>query len=118
MMRYPAAEKLEIIRTVEASHLPTRTTLGKIGIPKTTFYRWYDRYLEHGPDGLEDRPSRPSKVWNRIPDAVEQDIIAFALEDENTDLSPRELAVAYTDGRSYFVSESSVWTGNGFVPRG
>lgn len=70
MMRYPAAEKLEIIRTVEASHLPTRTTLGKIGIPKTTFYRWYDRYLAHGPEGLEDRPSRPTKVWNRIPDAA------------------------------------------------
>ena len=109
MSRYPAAEKLEIIRTVEASHLPTRTTLGKIGIPKTTFYRWYDRYLEHGPEGLEDRPSKPTKVWNRIPDAVEQDIISFALEDENTDLSPRELAVAYTDGRGYFVSESSVY---------
>jgi len=109
MSRYPAAEKLEIIRTVETFHLPTRTTLSKIGIPKTTFYRWYDRYLEQGPDGLEDRPSRPTKVWNRIPDTVEQDIISFALEDENTDLSPRELAVAYTDDRAYFVSESSVY---------
>jgi transposase-like protein len=32
-MRYPASEKLEIIRTVEASHLPVRQTLAMLGIP-------------------------------------------------------------------------------------
>ena len=32
-MRYPASEKLEIIRTVETSRLPVRKTLDKIGIP-------------------------------------------------------------------------------------
>ena len=41
-MRYPASEKLEIIRLVERSQLPVRLTLGKLGIPATTFYRWYD----------------------------------------------------------------------------
>ena len=53
-MRYPAAEKLEIIRLVEQSHLPVRRTLARIGIPPTTFYRWYDRFVEYGPEGLED----------------------------------------------------------------
>jgi putative transposase len=43
-MRYPASEKLEIIRIVEQSHLPVTRTLDRLGIPKTTFYRWYDRY--------------------------------------------------------------------------
>ena len=38
-MRYPASEKLEIIRLVEGSHLPTKRTLDKLGIPRTTFYR-------------------------------------------------------------------------------
>ena len=37
-MRYPASEKLEIIRLVERSHLPVRRTLDKLGIPATTFY--------------------------------------------------------------------------------
>lgn len=32
-MRYPASEKLEIIRTVEASHLPVKRTLAMLGIP-------------------------------------------------------------------------------------
>ena len=36
-MRYPAAEKIEIIRLVQQSHLPARRTLAKIGIPPTTF---------------------------------------------------------------------------------
>ena len=37
-MRYPASEKLEIIRLVEGSHLPTKRKLDKLGIPRTTFY--------------------------------------------------------------------------------
>ena len=35
-MRYPASEKLEIIRLVEQSHLPAKRTLDKLGIPRTT----------------------------------------------------------------------------------
>ena len=65
-MRYPASEKLEIIRIVEQSHLPAKQTLDQLGIARRTFYRWYDRYLEGGPEALEDRPSAPSRVWNRI----------------------------------------------------
>ncbi len=39
-MRYPAAEKLEIIRLVEQSPLPVRATLEKLGISRATFYRY------------------------------------------------------------------------------
>ncbi len=38
----------EIIRLVEQSHVGVRPTLAELGIPKTTFYRWYDRYLAFG----------------------------------------------------------------------
>ena len=37
-MRYQAAEKLEIVRLVERSHLSVRWTLDQIGIPCATFY--------------------------------------------------------------------------------
>ncbi len=57
-MRYPASEKLEIIRLVENSHLSARRTLQKRGIPRSTFTRWYDRFLAGGVDGLEDRKPR------------------------------------------------------------
>ena len=73
-MRYPASEKLEIIKLVEQSHLPVRRTLEKLGIARSTFYHWYDLYRSGGPDALGDRRSRPSRVWNRIPDAVREKI--------------------------------------------
>ena len=106
-MRYPASEKLEIIRLVEQSHLPARRTLDKLGIAKTTFYRWYDRYHAFGMAGLKDRGSGPGRIWNRIPDDVRRQIVDLALE--KPDLSPRELAVTFTDERGYFVSEASVY---------
>jgi len=65
-MRYPASEKLEIIRLVEQSHLPVKQTLDKLGIPRTTFYRWYDRYQIGCLEALEDQSPMPSRVWNRI----------------------------------------------------
>jgi len=106
-MRYPASEKLEIIRTVEASHLSVQQTLAMIGIPSSTYYDWYARWCDGGVDALADRSPRPRSVWNRIPDQVRKDVVDFALEYE--DLTPRELAVKYTDEKRYFVSESSVY---------
>lgn len=106
-MRYPASEKLAIIRLVEQAHLPAKQTLDTLGIPRTTFYRWYDRYLTGGPEALEDRSPKPSRVWNRIPDDVRRRIVALALAEP--ELSPRELAVRFTDTQQYFVSEASVY---------
>ncbi len=94
-MRYSASEKLEIIRTVETSHLPVRRTLNKIGIAKTTFYAWLDRYAAGGFDALEDRKPRPKRVWNRIPDEIRAKVVLRALEEP--ELSPREVAVTFTD---------------------
>jgi len=106
-MRYPASEKLEIIQIVEQSHLPAKWMLDRLGIPRTTFYRWYDRYQTGGPEALEDRSAKPSHVWNRIPDEVRDRVVELALDE--SELSPRELAVRFTDTNEYFVSESSVY---------
>jgi hypothetical protein len=89
----PALEKLEIIRLVEQSHRPVRQTLAMIGIPPTTFHRWW--YLEAGPDGLENHKPSFGRVWNRIPDDVRQRILDLAIE--APELSPQELAVRFTD---------------------
>jgi transposase InsO family protein len=81
--------------------------LDKLGILRSTFYRWYDRYQAGGPEALEDRPSAPRQVWNRIPDEVRERIVDLALD--APELSPRELATRFTDKESYFVSEASVY---------
>jgi putative transposase len=106
-MRYPASEKLEIIWLVEQSHLSVRRTLEKIGIPRATFYRWYELYQTGGPEALEDRTPKPKRVWNRIPDEVREQIVQLALDEP--ELSSRELAVRFTDTERYFVSEASVY---------
>ena len=106
-MRYLASEKLEIIRLVEQSHLPVRRSLQQIGIPRSTFYRWCDLYQTGGPEALDDRSPRPDRVWNRIPDDVRTRIVTLALDE--SELSPRELAVRFTDVERYFVSEASVY---------
>jgi putative transposase len=106
-MRYPASEKLEMIRTVETSPLPVRRTLGQIGIPKSTFYAWLDRHAAGGFEALEDRKPRPERVWNRIPDDVRHRVVALALDEP--ELSPREIAVAFTDRERSYVSEASVY---------
>ena len=106
-MRYPASEKLEIIRLVEQSHLPAKQTLAKLGVSRPTFYRWYDLYRRFGEPGLEDHRSGPTKAWNRIPDIVRGQVLEMALE--RPELSPREVAVTFTDERGYFVSEASVY---------
>src|ERR1700731_1117508 len=104
-MRLPASEKLEIIGLVEQSHRPARRTLQMLGIKPSTFYRWYDRFRSGGLEALEDKPSKPDRVWNRIPDDIRQRVVMMAFE--QPELSPRELATRFTDTNSYYVSESS-----------
>jgi transposase-like protein len=106
-MRYPSSEKLEIIRLVEQSRLPVRRALQQIGIPRSTFYRWCDLYRTGGPEALDDCSPRPDRVWNRIPEDVRARIVTLALD--QPELSPRELAVRFTDTERYFVSEASVY---------
>ena len=60
-----------------------------------------------GPEALRDHPSRSNRAWNKIPETVQAQIVELALE--APELSPRELAVRFTDENKYFVSESSVY---------
>jgi transposase InsO family protein len=106
-MRYSAPEKYEIIRLVEESSLPIRKTLRQLDIHKSTFYNWLHRYQEHGVDGHEDRKPTPTLAWNHIPEDHREAIIELALD--RPELSPRELAVRYSDQQAYFVSESTVY---------
>ena len=54
-----------------------------------------------------DGKSRPRRIWNKIPDKIETAIVNLALEEP--DLSPRELAVNFTDTKGSFVSEATVY---------
>src|SRR3954453_17110308 len=84
-----------------AVHLPVRSTLERLAPPRATFSRCYDLYQTGGPEALRDRSPSPSRVWNRIPEEIRSQIIGLALDEP--ELSPRELAVRFTDEQKYFV---------------
>ena len=67
-IRFTQQEKYEIIRLVETSEIGANRTLKEIGINKSTFYNWYNRYLEDGFDGLAPKPRTRNTYWNKIPD--------------------------------------------------
>jgi putative transposase len=106
-MRYTQAEKMEIIHLVEESDQPVKRTLAELDVPRSTFYRWYERYRAAGYAGLAERQPGPRQFWNRIPDAVREHVVEVALE--RPDLSPRQLAWHITDTEGYFISETSVY---------
>jgi putative transposase len=69
-MRYSAAEKLEIIQLVGQSNLPQRRCLASLGIPRQTFYRWYDHYLTGGPEALACPSSNHLRLLCALPNGV------------------------------------------------
>lgn len=86
---------------MDIAPLSVRRCLKKLTLPKSTYYRWLHRQT------LQDRPSTPPRVWNRLRDEEVAAILVDALEYE--DLSPRELAFKITDAGSFSVSESTVY---------
>ena len=106
-MRYSTSDKYEVIQLVQNSDLSVRQTLVRLDIHKSTFYNWLKRYQEYGIDGLEDKKSAPQSVWNMVCEKHRDAIVDLALN--KPELSPRELAVNYTDNQHYFVSESTVY---------
>ena len=106
-MKYSASEKYEIVQLVQHSDLSVKRTLARLDIHKSTYYNWLGCYHDGGLDALEDKKPQASLTWNKVPADHREVLIDFALGE--TDLSPRELAVRYTDELSHFVSESTVY---------
>lgn len=114
-MRQKSGPEVSAVRTVKDIRRATRkrhATKEKIrivleGVARATFYRWCDLYRRFGEEGLEDRRSGPPRAWNPIPDKVRADMLDMALA--RPKLSPRELAVTFTDERSCFIPEASVY---------
>jgi len=106
-MHYSQTEKYEIIQLVEQSDLGVNRTLRKLKVNKTTFYNWYNAYVEKGYDGLSRRVSKRAGSWNKINMADRDKVVEIALE--KPELSYREVAWHITDNYKYYISESSVY---------
>lgn len=106
-MRFTQSDKYEIILLVEKSQVSLTKTLAELGIHKSTFYNWYNAYLQKGYDGLADKPKGRKQYWNSIPEHEKQLIVETALD--FPERSSREIAFLFTDKYKRFVSESSVY---------
>jgi putative transposase len=102
LVRRSAEEQREIIHLVEHSALSVKRALAELDVPRSSFYRWYQRYQADGVQGLQPQPSQRRRFWNRIPEPVRQEIVELALA--QPDQSPRQLAWQFTDREGYFVS--------------
>ncbi len=91
-------EKAVILRIVETMLRGKRQALSKLGIARSTYYRW----RQEQPDSRNRK--RP---WNRITPDEEDRILAVARE--FPELSSRQLSVWITDNADFAVSESTVY---------
>ena len=98
-MRHSQSEKMEIIRIIENSELNVKRTLEELGVNRSTFYKWYNRYVHAGYDGLTSMYSSPRQFWNGIPPWEREKIVDGAVG--NRDKSPRKLAWHIKDKKDY-----------------
>jgi putative transposase len=92
------AEKASILNRVESLSRGKRRVLKKLGIAKSTYYRWRR--------GKPDKDKR-RKPWNHITPNEERRILAVAKE--FPDLSSRQLSAWITDNEGFAASESTVY---------
>jgi putative transposase len=70
----PWRHTLPIDQTTQfiADYLPERLAMTELcelyGVSRKTGYTWIDRYLTHGPQGLEERSGRPNTSPRHTPD--------------------------------------------------
>ena len=100
LIRRTPEEKMEIIHLVEHSDLSIRKTLAELGVPRSSFYRWYQRYQQEGFEGLLNKKPRQKQFWNRIPGQVREQVVELALK--HPEMSPRQLAWHFVDERGLF----------------
>ncbi len=91
-----AVEKDEIITQVNKSPLPKKQSLSRLGLPRSTYYRWLKPRGDNG----------PRIPWNKLSSDEEELVLDNAIE--FPELSSRQLALKITDDGLY-ISESTVY---------
>ena len=72
----PMDQKTQFIADYLRQTLDTTELCQLYGISRKTGYKWIERYLENGPQGLEERSRRPGTCPNQTPEAIVEALIA------------------------------------------
>ena len=109
-------QKMDAIRLVESSPLSTTQALGRLDLPRSTYYRWKQKFQQQGHVGLQDNRPCHKRVWNQLrPQEVDKIVELACMQ---PDRSSREIGLYITDNEGFSVSESSVYRilkRNGFI---
>lgn len=100
-------KKAGLIEAVEAKGRGKKKRLGEMGVPRSTYYGWKQRYDEKGSAGLERQARRSTGALNKLADAERERVVAVALN--HPELSSRLLSVKITEEEPFSVSESTVF---------
>ena len=71
----PMAQRTQFIADYLRESLNITEWCDLYGVSRKTGYKWIDRYLRHGPAGLEERSRRPSNSPMATPDEVVQALL-------------------------------------------
>ena len=114
--KYSAEEKIRIVLEGLRGEGSIAELCRREGINSNVYYRWSKDFLEAGKkrlsgDTVREATSDEVKELRAetaaLKETLGEAVIELALE--QPDLSPRELAVTYTDKHAYFISESTVY---------
>ena len=78
----------------------------RYGFARSTFYRWYGRFLQSGLEGLASRPSRP-KSFGRQRITCEQERLVLQLRRKRW--GPQRIATSLLRDHGLRISKGSVW---------
>ena len=73
-------EKIDAISVIEGSGLSVARALNKIGLPRTTFYRWRKKFRTMGISGLKDNKPKPHRPWNKLLPQQEDKVLETATD--------------------------------------
>ena len=100
-------QKLQLLRAVEASPLPTTEALARLDVPASTYYRWRRKFRSQGRQGLQDLWPHKGRVWNQLLPAERQKVLEIAMI--YPEWSSRQIATHIADDCGFTVSESTVY---------
>jgi transposase InsO family protein len=100
-------EKMEMLRVAMGSDASVGRTLGALDLPKSTYYRWRNKWRRMGLLGLRDTRPKRCGCWNKLLHDQQTKIIDIATC--NPDWPCRQICFHITDHEGFCVSKSTVY---------
>lgn len=104
--KVPADDKLDIIRFIQACPWPVKKSLQVLGLARSTFYDWLDRYRQYGFRGLVGLPRPPIIPENKLLESERAQIIATA---KSLPLEGYRKVATYVERDGVYASRTTVY---------